>query len=127
MLTAFLSIVLLVPVTSNAGDIKCKFTVIFEYIECMEDKFLLLDKELNKEYKILKNNLSKKNKKKLLDAQRLWIKYKEKNCELHESASEVPDARIGNQLHQGTIARLQCINNMTKYRAEELKIIRNNQ
>ncbi|PSS58094.1 lysozyme inhibitor LprI family protein [Pseudomonas sp. BBP2017] len=69
------------------------------------------DARLNSAYKKAKAALEPAQQAKLLDAQRLWIKYRDANCKLYYS------------LTGGTIDQLNgagCVLDMTKARADEL-------
>ncbi|WP_191832344.1 lysozyme inhibitor LprI family protein [Pseudomonas fluorescens] len=69
------------------------------------------DARLNSEYKKAKAALEPTQQTQLLEAQRLWIKYRDANCKLYYS------------LTGGTIDQLNgagCVLDMTKARADEL-------
>ena len=71
-----------------------------------------LDKRLNAAYqRALKEAQSDKQRDQLRKAQRLWIQYRDANCEYYE-------------LYEGTIARIYggvCMLDLTRTRAEELE------
>jgi uncharacterized protein YecT (DUF1311 family) len=71
-----------------------------------------LDKRLNAAYqRALKEAQSDKQREQLRKAQRLWIQFRDAECEYYE-------------LGEGTIARIyggECMLNLTRARAEELE------
>jgi uncharacterized protein YecT (DUF1311 family) len=83
----------------------------YEIVECQKTKLADLDKHLNAAYqKALKLAQSTKQREQLRVAQRLWLQFREADCEYYE-------------LGEGTIARIEggeCMLNLTRARAEEL-------
>jgi uncharacterized protein YecT (DUF1311 family) len=81
-------------------------------VECIDSEERHQDARLNKAYKDVMATLSSERKKKLQDAQRVWIKYRSANCNFYYD----PDG--------GSIARVNAVNCMmisTASRAEELE------
>ncbi len=74
------------------------------------------DKRLNSAYKALKKNLSKNRQKELLSAQRLWIKYRDANCNFYNDPN-------GGTMHR--LFALDCVMDTTHLRADELKSMLN--
>jgi uncharacterized protein YecT (DUF1311 family) len=88
-----------------------------DMIECGDAEFKLQDARLNKAYKTLQQTLNAERKKQLLDTQRLWIKFKESNCNFYFD----PDG--------GSMARLNanaCLVTSTADRAKELENLSKN-
>lgn len=84
----------------------------YEIVECQKAELAQLDKRLNVAYqRALKEAQSDKQRDQLRKAQRLWIQYRDANCEYYE-------------LYEGTIARIYggvCMLDLTRTRAEELE------
>jgi uncharacterized protein YecT (DUF1311 family) len=84
----------------------------YEIVECQKGKLAVLDKRLNAAYQqALKQAVSDKQREQLRKAQRLWVQYRDANCEYYE-------------LGEGTIARIYggvCMLDLTRTRAEELE------
>jgi uncharacterized protein YecT (DUF1311 family) len=83
-----------------------------DMVECIDSEYKAQDARLNKAYKLLQQNLSADRKKQLLEAQRLWIKYRDANCGFYYD----PDG--------GSMARLSandCMMISTAMRAKELE------
>lgn len=81
-------------------------------IDCIQDEYTKQDKRLNAAYKQLGSQVSPEQKKQLLTAQRLWIKYRDANCSFYYD----PDG--------GSLARINsvgCDLEMTVQRANELE------
>jgi uncharacterized protein YecT (DUF1311 family) len=88
-----------------------------DMLECGDAEYKLQDVRLNKAYKALQQNLNTERKKQLLDTQRLWIKFKESNCNFYFD----PDG--------GSMAKLNansCLMSSTAYRAKELENLAKN-
>jgi uncharacterized protein YecT (DUF1311 family) len=86
-------------------------------LECGDAEYKLQDIRLNKAYKALQQNLNIERKKQLQETQRLWIKFKESNCNFYFD----PDG--------GSMARLNansCLILSTADRAKELENLSNN-
>ena len=84
----------------------------YEIVDCQKGKLAVLDKRLNAAYQqALKQAVSDKQREQLRKAQRLWVQYRDANCEYYE-------------LGEGTIARVyggSCMLDLTRTRAEELE------
>jgi uncharacterized protein YecT (DUF1311 family) len=84
----------------------------YEIVECQKAKLSVLDKRLNTAYQqALKDAQSPKQRDQLRAAQRLWVRYRDANCEYYE-------------LGEGTIARIEggiCMLDLTRTRALELE------
>lgn len=83
-------------------------------IDCMGQESERQDARLNRVYKTLMDTLPATRKTALRDAQRVWLKYREANCDFYYD----PDG--------GTMARLQvndCFMTETAKRAKELEDI----
>ena len=88
-----------------------------DMLECGDAEYKLQDARLNKAYKALQQNLNAERKKQLLDTQRLWIKFKESNCNFYFD----PEG--------GSLARLNansCLMSSTADRAKELETLAKN-
>jgi uncharacterized protein YecT (DUF1311 family) len=84
-------------------------------IECIDTEFLRQDARLNKAYQALMANLADPRREKLQQAQRIWLKYRDANCDFYAD----PDG--------GTIAQVSannCMLNTTAERARELESLR---
>jgi len=80
--------------------------------ECMDAEIKVQDKRLNENYGKYINQLNPVRRKKLVDLQRLWIKYRDQKCEFLYD----PDG--------GTLAGIlghACFLEMTAERADELE------
>jgi uncharacterized protein YecT (DUF1311 family) len=84
----------------------------YEIVECQKAELTGLDKRLNAAYqRALKEAESDKQRRQLRKAQRLWVQFRDANCEYYE-------------LGEGTIARIyggECMLSLTRMRAEELE------
>lgn len=83
-----------------------------DMLECISAEYQIQDTRLNLAYKVLQQNLSSDRKKQLLETQRLWIKYRDANCQFYDD----PEG--------GSIARLSanvCGMMSTATRAQELE------
>jgi uncharacterized protein YecT (DUF1311 family) len=88
-----------------------------DMVECIDSGYKTQDARLNNAYKLLQKNLSADREKQLLEAQRLWIKYREANCSFYYD----PDG--------GSMARLSandCMMMSTAMRAKELENLARN-
>ncbi|WP_261393412.1 lysozyme inhibitor LprI family protein [Pseudomonas aeruginosa] len=86
-------------------------------VDCSNEELAKQDARLNKAYKTAMGVLSAENKQKLLDAQRLWVKFRDADCGVYYSLSG------------GTMDMLNgsgCELAMTKERAESLEWIAQN-
>jgi len=85
-------------------------------LECISAEYVRADKRLNNSYKKLMAQVSAERKKQLQEAQRLWVKYTDANCDFYYD----PDG--------GTSARLsanECLVSARLARAEELELLAN--
>ncbi len=84
----------------------------YEIVECLKGKIAQWDKRLNIAYQqALKDAVSPKQAEQLRKAQRLWVQYRDANCEYYA-------------LGEGTIARIEtgyCSLELTQARAKELE------
>jgi len=81
-----------------------------EIVSCVDGLVRKWDRRLNVEYRQAMNVLIKRQRKRLRAAQRLWIKYRNANCNYYASG-------------EGTIARIEgveCMRVLTARRALEL-------
>ena len=88
-----------------------------DMVECIVSEYKTQDARLNNAYKLLQQKLSADRKKQLLEAQRLWIKYRDANCSFYYD----PDG--------GSMARLSandCMMTSTAIRAKELENLARN-
>ena len=88
-----------------------------DMVECIVSEYKTQDARLNNAYKLLQQKLSADRKKQLLEAQRLWIKYRDANCSFYYD----PDG--------GSMARLSandCMMISTAKRAKELENLAKN-
>ncbi len=84
-------------------------------IECIDAEFLRQDAQLNKAYQALMANLTEPRREKLKQAQRIWLKYRDANCDFYAD----PDG--------GTMAQVSannCMLSTTAERARELESLR---
>jgi len=82
---------------------------------CYSEQYKAADAELNRVYKVIRQNLSKAEREKLVEAQRAWIPFRDKNCE-HQTFSSANDS-----LH--TAYKNGCLANVTAARTLELQYI----
>jgi uncharacterized protein YecT (DUF1311 family) len=84
----------------------------YEMVDCLKAKTAVWDKRLNKAYQdALKNAVSPQQAEKLRAAQRIWVQYRDANCQYYDAG-------------EGTIARIEageCMRSMTEARAKELE------
>jgi uncharacterized protein YecT (DUF1311 family) len=88
-----------------------------DMVECIDSEYKAQDARLNNAYKLLQKNLSADREKQLLEAQRLWIKYREANCSFYYDPNG------------GNMARLSandCMMMSTAMRAKELENLARN-
>ncbi|NOQ34764.1 MAG: DUF1311 domain-containing protein [Methylococcaceae bacterium] len=81
-------------------------------ITCLGDETDRQDKKLNTNYKALKVTLNKKRQKQLLDVQRMWIKFRDANCDFYYDPE-------GGSMHR--VMSNECYLRMTAERALELE------
>jgi uncharacterized protein YecT (DUF1311 family) len=84
----------------------------YDMVECLKGKTAQWDKRLNKAYQqALKDAATPEQADKLREAQRLWVAYRDANCQYYDAG-------------EGTIARIdagECMRSMTEDRAKELE------
>jgi uncharacterized protein YecT (DUF1311 family) len=99
------------PQTKDPQSINCDGST-YEMVDCLKAKTAVWDKRLNKAYQdALKNAVSAEQADKLRAAQRLWVQYRDANCQYYDAG-------------EGTIARVEageCMRSMTEARAKELE------
>jgi uncharacterized protein YecT (DUF1311 family) len=83
-----------------------------EYKECAYRAYQASDKQLNRVYQTLLPKVKGTEKQKLIEAQSLWIKFRDANCDF-----EVYQSRNGSG-YSGFLSN--CLERMTKNRTEEL-------
>lgn len=84
-------------------------------INCIGEEIKTQDARLNGAYQKLRNNISGERRQELLDAQRLWIQYRDSNCQFYATAG-------------GTLAMVasnECVLRETAQRAKELENLAN--
>jgi uncharacterized protein YecT (DUF1311 family) len=100
-----------VSASADEAEKKCDGST-YEIVECQKAELAQLDKRLNAAYqRALKEAQSDKQREQLRRAQRLWLQYRDANCEYYE-------------LGEGTIARIHggvCMLDLTRTRADELE------
>jgi len=84
-------------------------------IDCIDAEFLRQDARLNKAYQALMANLTDPRREKLQQAQRIWLKYRDANCDFYAD----PDG--GTMAH---VSASNCMLNTTAERARELESLR---
>ena len=89
--------------------------VTFEMRECISAEYARQDQLLNRHYKALMADLTPERKKQLQSAQRLWIQYRDANCQFYAD----PDGGT-----MAAIAAADCGLQMTADRARELAGLR---
>jgi uncharacterized protein YecT (DUF1311 family) len=85
----------------------------FEMRKCAADNYALADKKLNQTYQKLIGQLSPERKKRLIEAQRAWISFRDKTCSFESS-----------QALGGTAEPLfltQCLAKVTQQRVQDLQ------
>jgi uncharacterized protein YecT (DUF1311 family) len=83
----------------------------YEIIECLSKLADKWDRRLNEAYKLALETAKPKQREKLRAAQRLWLRYREANCDYYS-------------LGEGSMARIDaadCYQSMTAARARELE------
>ncbi|MFG6179323.1 lysozyme inhibitor LprI family protein [Halomonas sp. THAF12] len=84
--------------------------VTVDMIDCIAEELAMQDARLNENYRALRESLSEERRQSLLQAQRLWIQYRDANCQFYATAG-------------GTLARVsanECMLRETAERAQEL-------
>ncbi len=79
---------------------------------CAKFDYELSDKQLNKIYLSIFDNLDKKNRKNLKSAEFAWIKYRDAHCEAATNVYELGS--------MAPLARYSCLNMITKQRIDAL-------
>ncbi|WP_299233016.1 lysozyme inhibitor LprI family protein [uncultured Halomonas sp.] len=98
---------------SNCMDASGGVTV--NMMNCIGEEIKTQDARLNGAYQKLRNNISGERRQELLDAQRLWIQYRDANCQFYATAG-------------GTLAMVasnECVLRETAQRAQELENLAN--
>lgn len=85
-------------------------------LNCIAEEHAKQDKKLNLTYNELMQTLKKNRKQDLVDAQRLWVKFRDVNCNFYFD----PDGGTSE-----AIFRSNCFINMTAERAYELEGLKN--
>ena len=80
---------------------------------CASQDYEKSDKKLNQVYQQLKPKLRENQRKKLVDAQRTWIDFRDKNCDFEASGVE------GGTLEP--VVKLGCLTNITNQRVKDLQ------
>ncbi|OIP71318.1 MAG: hypothetical protein AUK43_06500 [Oscillatoriales cyanobacterium CG2_30_40_61] len=84
-----------------------------EMRKCASDQYQIADQKLNQTYQKLIGQLSPERKKRLIEAQRAWISFRDKTCSFESS-----------QVLGGTAEPLlltQCLANVTQQRVRDLQ------
>ena len=84
---------------------------------CLAKEYKQADQKLNEIYSSYVKTLGKADKKLLLAAQRGWVNYKEKDCQLEASAYK------GGSIYSQLVT--QCLTEKTKVRIKELNNLKN--
>lgn len=102
------------PETQISQTVQCKPDGnTLEMRKCASDQYQIADQKLNQTYQKLMGQLSPERKKRLIEAQRAWISFRDKTCSFE--ASEV----LG-----GTAEPLfltQCLAKVTQQRVQDLQ------
>lgn len=85
--------------------------VTVEMLNCIDEELRTQDARLNGAYKALGKSLLPERREQLLAAQRLWIKYRDANCQFYASA--------GGSL--AAVSGSECVLRETAERAKELE------
>jgi uncharacterized protein YecT (DUF1311 family) len=99
------------PLPPYPPDTVCAETTTRQLSECLQKQTTVWNERLNTEYAKALAHLDTAELPALREAQRLWVKYREANCEMYAQ-------------HGGTVAELLwagCLLEMTKQRAVELR------
>ncbi|WRH66121.1 MAG: lysozyme inhibitor LprI family protein [Planktothrix sp. GU0601_MAG3] len=112
--TVFLSPSSATPEILIAQTVKCKPDGnTLEMRKCASDQYQIADQKLNQTYKKLMAQLSPERKKRLIEAQRAWISFRDKTCSFESS-----------QVLGGTAEPLfltQCLAKVTQQRVQDLQ------
>ncbi|MGB0063571.1 MAG: lysozyme inhibitor LprI family protein [Terracidiphilus sp.] len=97
----------------NAEDAPCQGLSIMDWKACIGAAYERADAELNQYYRRIETLETGTDLTNLKDAQRLWIQFRDANCEaeyeLYQGGSAAPTVKIA------------CLEAMTRHRTEELK------
>ena len=97
----------------NAEDAPCQGLSMMDWKACIGAAYERADTELNQYYRRIEALETGTNLKNLKSAQRLWIQFRDANCEaeyaLYEGGSAAPTVRLA------------CLEAMTRHRTDELK------
>jgi uncharacterized protein YecT (DUF1311 family) len=85
-------------------------------VECTQNELVVWDKKLNAAYSSTMKTLSPFQKKKLVDAQRLWILFRDASCAFYTNPE-------GGTLQQ--VQYIDCLLTATKTRAIDVEALRN--
>lgn len=100
----------------NQKDSPCANVVVTaQLVSCLADAKASADIELNSIYASVRVKLTKGNADRLLAAQRLWVGYRDANCQaergLYEGGTAAPPAYVA------------CVEAMTRARVKELQVM----
>jgi uncharacterized protein YecT (DUF1311 family) len=99
----------------NAKDAPCREVAsTLPKVECLSKALASADLELNSVYAHVKQRLDTEDTQRLINAQRLWMQYRDANC---AAASELYGVGTG-----GSPTRLACLEKDTRERIKELKV-----
>lgn len=98
---------------SNCMDTSGGITV--NMMDCIGEEIKTQDARLNGAYQKLRNSISDERQQELLAAQRLWIQYRDANCQFYATA--------GGTL--AIVASNECVLRETAHRAQELENLEN--
>ena len=112
--TAFVNLSLATPETLIAQNVQCKPDGnTLEMRKCASDQYQIADQKLNQTYQKLIGQLSPERKKRLIEAQRAWISFRDKTCSFESS-----------QVLGGTAEPLfltLCLAKVTQQRVQDLQ------
>ena len=112
--TAFVNLSLATPETLIAQNVQCKPDGnTLEMRKCASDQYQIADQKLNQTYQKLIGQLSPERKKRLIEAQRDWISFRDKTCSFESS-----------QVLGGTAEPLfltLCLAKVTQQRVQDLQ------
>ncbi|GJD54061.1 hypothetical protein OPKNFCMD_6842 [Methylobacterium crusticola] len=115
---AFLSAVLLAPVTSAWAGSCADAPNQMEATSCASEQFATADAELNRLYGVLRTKLDVPGQRNLVAAQRAWITFRDLECNLR-TGYDPGDPAAG-----GTIASMlvgECRTELTRQRSRDLQ------
>ena len=115
-----IAVLIILAVNAKEKEPDCSGAVTtYQQISCLDKKYKFWDKQLNRNYKALVAKIkkvdseSKRVIKRLKDAQRAWIIFRDKECIFQSSPMIDGSAEA--------VLNIACLANMTKQRALELK------